>query len=138
MTPRLIGQRAFVFGVAIATLPLANIEPGVASLLREESLLLATVDQLSQATAPATITRVEVIPTEPGLDVVIETAEGNALEGTLSTDGNQLVIEIPDAQLAAAPSIQTEPTEGIASVEAIATITLSVAHPPSALCSAQR
>ncbi|MEM1291722.1 MAG: TonB-dependent receptor [Cyanobacteria bacterium P01_H01_bin.162] len=75
--------------------------------------------QLAQAPAPATITRVGVISTEPGLDLVIETAQGEALAGTFSTAGNQLIIDIPDAQLAE-PFIQTEPTEGIASVEAIA------------------
>ena len=120
MHTRFIRQGVTGFGVAIALIPLAYAEPGLTASSLTESAVLAMTGQLAQAPIPATITRVEVISTEPGLDLIIETAQGEALAGTFSTAGNQLIIDIPDAQLAAEPFIQTEPTEGIASVEAIA------------------
>ena len=119
MHTRFIRQGVTGFGVAIALIPLAYAEPGLTASSPTESAVLATISQLSQASTPATITRVEVISTESGLDLVIETAQGEALAGTFSTEGNQLIIDIPNAQLAE-PFIQTEPTEGITSVEAIA------------------
>ncbi|MGD1858541.1 MAG: TonB-dependent receptor domain-containing protein [Leptolyngbyaceae cyanobacterium] len=119
MNTRFIRHCIAAFGTVI-TLPMVRAVPGVASFFDVDRSLLAVTHQLSQAPTPATITRIEVIPTEPGLDLVIETAQGESLEGNFSTEGNQLIVDIPNAQLAAEPFTQAEPTEGIASVEASA------------------
>ena len=113
------------WGMAIATLASVNIEPVLAdspqltipSSQLEQTITAPIIFPESQA-ADAIITGTKVIPTNQGFNLVLETDRADTLTSTFSTEGNQLIVDIPDAQLAA-PFTQTEPTEGIVSVEAI-------------------
>lgn len=116
--------------VAIASISLVALPSRVTASVREIETLLPpgneetaphlTRQPLSQASDSATISRIQVIPTDGGINLVIETTRGETLEGKLSTDGNQLVVDIPNAQLEPGAFGQANPIEGIVSVEAIA------------------
>ncbi|MEM6432869.1 MAG: TonB-dependent receptor plug domain-containing protein, partial [Cyanobacteria bacterium P01_D01_bin.115] len=125
MNGRCARQEMMTWGMAIATLASVNIEPVLAdspqltipSSQLEQTITAPIIFPVSQA-ADAIITGTKVIPTNQGFNLVLETDRADTLTSTFSTEGNQLIVDIPDAQLAA-PFTQTEPTEGIVSVEAI-------------------
>ncbi|MEM8604101.1 MAG: TonB-dependent receptor [Cyanobacteria bacterium P01_H01_bin.121] len=113
----------------IVAIPLLNAKPGLANALdptikpihaKESSSRHLVVEQHAQAAEIARITDIQVVPTDQGVDLVLETAQATALTGTLVTEGNQLVVTIPDAQLESGTFVQDDPIEGIVKVEAIA------------------
>ncbi|MGF1482042.1 MAG: TonB-dependent receptor plug domain-containing protein [Cyanophyceae cyanobacterium] len=78
---------------------------------------LAVTERLTQLESiPLQITNVQVNSTVEGIEVVLET--GQALEGLISVEGNDLIIDIPNAQLQLPEGSfrQENPVEGIASV----------------------
>ena len=81
-----------------------------------------TVDEwLAQMDAAIVqITGVRVEATEVGLQVVLETTDGNLPEPVTTTSGNALILEIPNAALALPDGdelLEFEPVEGIALVQ---------------------
>ncbi len=129
MRAKLIRQGARVWVLAIAAIPLVNPSSGRASSLQpiakpsqseKAPVYPLTPELLSQASEIAPITRIQVIPTEQGAELILTTAQGEALESTLTTEGNLLVVDIANAQLEAGTFVETDPIAGIANVEAIA------------------
>ncbi|MDJ0600779.1 MAG: TonB-dependent receptor [Crocosphaera sp.] len=79
--------------------------------------LRATTDLLSQA--PISIIGVQINSTETETNLVVETAGGETLETSISTDGNNLIIDIPNAQLQLPTGTDfraENPAEGIATI----------------------
>ncbi len=75
---------------------------------------------LAQAETPIEINTVQLIPTEAGLNILLEVAAGELLEPTVTTAQNALVIEFSNAVLSLPESedFQSfEPAEGIALVQ---------------------
>ena len=126
----LFKQGSAILGCAAVVFALANAESGLASyhFAQSKQVDLSQVLDVSRAnTKPlaqnpdiSQITEIQIAPAEQGFNLVIETAQGEALEGALSTLGNNLVIDIPNAQLRDGPFLQANPSAGIASIEAIA------------------
>ncbi|MEM9216569.1 MAG: TonB-dependent siderophore receptor [Cyanobacteria bacterium P01_F01_bin.150] len=134
---------AFTTGVeaAIAT-SIGSAEVADSSKIRRQSNALSNADlldssmHLAQQIAPAQgqtqdqtqaqapvipqITAVNIVTTDQGINIVLDTDAGNALNGIVSTSDRRLIIDIPDAQLAGGAFVQDSPMEGIAAVEAIA------------------
>lgn len=76
-----------------------------------------TPDLLSQALI--SITGVQITSTENGIDLFLETSGGETLQGSTSTDGNSLIIDIPNAQLQLPTGSEfrsENPVEGIAAI----------------------
>ncbi|MBO3457403.1 TonB-dependent receptor [Aetokthonos hydrillicola Thurmond2011] len=77
----------------------------------------STPSSLSQS--PIQITGVRLNPTDDGIDVIVETAGGKALQSSSSSQGKSLIINIPNAQLQL-PSgkefRQENPVAGVASI----------------------
>jgi iron complex outermembrane receptor protein len=71
--------------------------------------------RIAQA-AVVQITNVQVNSTETGIEVVLETSEGQLLTPSTQVIGNALIVDIPNATVAERFK-QVEPTEGIALVE---------------------
>jgi iron complex outermembrane receptor protein len=74
-----------------------------------------TPDSLSQSSIQ--ITGVQVNSTDDGINVILETAGGEALPGFTTTEGNSLIVNIPNAQLRLPEGKefqQENPIEGIA------------------------
>ena len=136
MPSKPIQQGAHILGLAIAATMLTQIEPGLAKSLystakplsssEKATLQIFTAEATSQNPDIPEITRIQVIPKEEGLDLILSTAEGEALQGTLAAEGNRLVIDIPNAQLQEGTFLQSNPIPGIVSVEAIAPTTNQV------------
>ncbi|MEO1126308.1 MAG: AMIN domain-containing protein, partial [Cyanobacteria bacterium J06639_16] len=63
------------------------------------------------------ITGVRIEETEAGLQVVLETMDGELATPTTSTSGNALILEIPNAVLVGEAFEQFEPADGIALVQ---------------------
>ena len=70
----------------------------------------------------AVITEIEVQSTQEGIEVVLNTAQNNILRNVSSVEGNNLIIEIPDARLRLPESefARQNPADGISEVRAIA------------------
>jgi iron complex outermembrane receptor protein len=95
--------------------------------LKEIALPATTIkDWLSQSPTPDSpsqlsiqITGVQVNSTDDGINVILETAGGEALQGFTTTQGNSLIVNIPNAQLRLPESQefrQENPVEGIAAI----------------------
>ncbi|MEM6839812.1 MAG: TonB-dependent siderophore receptor [Cyanobacteria bacterium P01_C01_bin.120] len=67
--------------------------------------------------SPVQITNVRLEDTETGLQVVLETADGELAAPTTTVSGDALIAKIPNAVLALDEFQQFEPTEGIALVQ---------------------
>ncbi|MEM1256679.1 MAG: TonB-dependent receptor [Cyanobacteria bacterium P01_H01_bin.21] len=67
--------------------------------------------------SPVQITNVRLEDTETGLQVVLETIDGELTTPTTTVSGDALIVEIPNAVLALDEFQQSEPTEGIALVQ---------------------
>jgi iron complex outermembrane recepter protein len=67
---------------------------------------------------PVEITGIEVISTTKGIEIVLDTSNGEILRGITSTKGNNLVIDIPNARLKLpeANFVRKNPAEGISAV----------------------
>ncbi|MEM9804582.1 MAG: TonB-dependent siderophore receptor [Cyanobacteria bacterium P01_D01_bin.56] len=87
---------------------------------QESSPVDAAIDgvvlELSQA-SPTQITDVRLEETDAGLQVVLETTEGELSAPTTVVSGNALIIEIENAVLTGEDFEQFEPAEGIAVVQ---------------------
>ena len=100
--------------VATAPIPRVNDRPRRVTTVKE---------WLTQATPAASviqITGVRLNQTQGGLNVVLETANGEAIQGSASTQQNSLIVEIPNAQLqlpGGQPFRREKPAPGIAAVE---------------------
>jgi iron complex outermembrane recepter protein len=82
------------------------------------------VAQIEQATVQ--VTGVQVNPAEAGVEVVLQTAEGTLSEPVVSTVGNALIADIPDAVLTLPDQeefLAYNPTEGVALVAVTSTPT---------------
>ncbi|MEM9805967.1 MAG: TonB-dependent receptor [Cyanobacteria bacterium P01_D01_bin.56] len=113
-------QVLMVTGVLLVTLPVIETRADVGS--SSSSFSAQPADWLAQAEL-VRVTGVRVEETAAGLQVVLETAEGDVATPITSTTSNALVIEIPDAVLALPDSnefLEFEPTEGIAVVQVTA------------------
>lgn len=76
------------------------------------------------AQSPITISGVRLNPTQDGLEIILETAGGEPLEGITSSQDNRLIVEISNAQLQLPKGQdfrQENPAPRIASVTVIAT-----------------
>lgn len=76
------------------------------------------------ATNAIQITGVTLKPTQDGLEIVLETKSGEALQGTISVQNNSLIAEIPNAQLQLPDRQefrQDNPAPGIAAATVTAT-----------------
>ncbi len=70
----------------------------------------------------AVVTNIEIQTTPQGIEVILNTAAGQTLRSIRSTQGNNLIINIPNARLQLTESkfVRQNPTEGISEVRAIA------------------
>lgn len=87
-------------------------------------LLFGTVPELlaqdpAQNPEIAQITTIEIVPSDRGVTLILETAQGEGLAGTVSTVDNSLILNIPNAQLEDETFLEENPIEGIARVEAL-------------------
>lgn len=138
------------FGLSgiIGLLPLQTVWAEEASTFTEpifSNSKLTTRSRQPQATVPnvleqraswlaqaiATITGVQLNPDSKGLEIILETAEGASLQGKTSRQGNNLVVEIANAQLQLASGEsfeQDNPFSGISAVlvEAVGADTVRV------------
>ncbi|MDV2994841.1 MAG: Vitamin B12 transporter BtuB [Chroococcidiopsis sp. SAG 2025] len=74
--------------------------------------------------SPVQITGIKLNPTDDGVDVILETAGGEVVTGSTSTQGNNLIVDIPNAQLQLPEGKQfrrDNPAAGIASAIVTAT-----------------
>ena len=100
--------------VAMAPIPRVSDQPRRVTTVKE---------WLTQATPAASviqITGVRLNQTQGGLNVVLETANGEAIQGSASTQQNSLIVEIPNAQLRLTegqPFRRENPAPGIAAVD---------------------
>lgn len=79
------------------------------------------VSQLNNS--PAIITKIELRSTaSAGIEIVVNTANGETLQGITSTEKNNLIIDIPNAQLQLSEPrfVRQNPVEGISTVTATA------------------
>ncbi|MBE9178541.1 TonB-dependent siderophore receptor [Oculatella sp. LEGE 06141] len=79
----------------------------------------SSVEEWVQMAQVVQVTEVRVNPTETGVEVILETGDGVLPSPTLTTLGNALVADIPDAVLALPDQndfLVTNPAEGIALV----------------------
>ncbi len=70
--------------------------------------------------SPIQITGVRLSSTANGIDVILETVGGKALQGSTSKEGNNLIVDIPNAQLQLPEGKefrQENPVEGITSID---------------------
>lgn len=70
--------------------------------------------------SPIQITGVRLNSTANGIDVILETVGGKALQGSTSKEGNNLIVDIPNAQLQLPEGKefrQENPVEGITSID---------------------
>ncbi|MDJ0536397.1 MAG: TonB-dependent receptor [Xenococcaceae cyanobacterium MO_207.B15] len=90
----------------------------------ESDLPATTVQEwLSQLEDFATvITEIEVRATESGIEIVLNSSNGEILQGITSTEGNELIIDIPNARLELPEKelVRENPVEGISSIRVIA------------------
>ncbi|NDJ19831.1 TonB-dependent receptor domain-containing protein [Myxacorys almedinensis] len=70
---------------------------------------------LAQAPMPATITNIRLNPGDGEIEIVIETADGQTLQGEVKQESDRLVVTIPNAQLQSAFR-QNNPLKGITSI----------------------
>lgn len=68
------------------------------------------------------ITKIQVQSTTAGIEVILNTAEDKTISGVTSTVGNDLIIDIANAQLQLSQSsfVRQNPAQGISEVQAIA------------------
>lgn len=69
------------------------------------------------------ITGVQLQETPDGVEVILETASGEILQGITSVEGNSLIVDLPNAQLQLLEGnefTQENPIEGIATVNIVA------------------
>jgi len=69
--------------------------------------------------SPIQITGVQLNSTADGIDIILDTAVGEALDGFTFTEGNSLIVDIPNAQLQLPEGeefSQENPVEGITSI----------------------
>ncbi|NEP57136.1 MAG: TonB-dependent receptor [Symploca sp. SIO2G7] len=69
--------------------------------------------------SPVQIIGVQLNSTTDGIDIILETAGGEALDGSTFTEGNSLIVDIPNAQLQLPEDEefrQENPVEGITSI----------------------
>ncbi len=91
-----------------------NKIPQLADLDQAATTVGEWMEQIAQA-AIVSITRVQLNPTDAGVEIVLETAAGQLAEPSTSTVGNALIADIPNATIAEEFS-QATPIEGIALV----------------------
>lgn len=114
----------FLILLTIGFIPRAFAEPVIGDLGKQN--LSQTESQISQANSEelevAVVTGIGVISTSNGLEVALETESGQLLQvSSTTTEGDTLVVEIPDAQLSLPDSnefFSDNPTEGITAVTA--------------------
>ena len=78
---------------------------------------IATERTAQREVSPVQITNVRLEDTETGLQVVLETLDGELATPAATVSGNALIAEIPNAVLALDEFQQFEPTDGIALVQ---------------------
>ncbi|NEP59283.1 MAG: TonB-dependent receptor [Symploca sp. SIO2G7] len=69
--------------------------------------------------SPVPIVDILLNPTTEGIEIILETSESETLSGSTSTAGNNLIIDIPNAQLQLSPGEefrQDNPTPGIRAI----------------------
>ncbi len=68
------------------------------------------------------ITEIEVRATESGIEIVLNSSNGQILQGITSTEGNDLIIDIPNARLELPEKelVRENPVEGISSIRVTA------------------
>ncbi|MEM9092600.1 MAG: TonB-dependent siderophore receptor [Cyanobacteria bacterium P01_F01_bin.53] len=114
---RLAVALGIVGGFAVPTQAEDRLESGRSS---EQSLslsLLLPSSQILAQTPLVQITDVRLEETDAGLQVVLETVEGELSTPTTSVSGDALIIEVANAVLAGEGFEQFEPAEGIAVVQ---------------------
>jgi iron complex outermembrane recepter protein len=118
-----------------AAQPLSNVAipqiSRVKDLPRPATTVREWFAQESPAPTTAQITGVQLTPTEDGLEIILETARGETLQGSTIEQANSLIVDIPNAQLQLPDGggfQQVNPADGIAvvTVEAIAANTVRV------------
>jgi iron complex outermembrane receptor protein len=75
------------------------------------------------------VTGIKLVPTQSGLAILLETLDRKPLQSSTTVQGNQLIVEIPNAQLQLPEQQafqQKNPASGIAAIEVIATPTRTV------------
>lgn len=98
----------------------AHAEPGMTRLNDLEQPATTLNEWVAQSTdpsAPLTVTGVQLVPTDAGLDIVLETADGSPVAGNASVTGNALIVDIPRVVLALPDGdeyLASRPTEAIA------------------------
>ncbi|MEL6383693.1 MAG: TonB-dependent siderophore receptor, partial [Cyanobacteria bacterium J06626_18] len=108
------------FGKASPTTPLGsgNNYPAIHYPLPTTHHLTSLSNAIAQTeTSPIEIIGIQLEETETGLQVMLETADGELTPSTPSVSGNALITEIPNAVLVQEEFLEFEPAEGIALVQ---------------------
>jgi len=97
--------------------------------LREMPRPQTSAKDLLVQSAVVQVVGVKLTPTDAGIEIALETANGQVLQGKTTSEGNNLVINIPNAQLQLPEGRefrQDNPFEGIASVTVTAPTSNSI------------
>jgi iron complex outermembrane recepter protein len=106
-------QMIWIFGVGLLVVQPAKAE--VQNLQDFKRPALTVEDWMAQQ-QPISVTDVQIRETELGLEILLETANQEPLQGRLSTAGNVSTIVIPNAQLQR-PFSRLKPLNGVDSIE---------------------
>ncbi len=82
--------------------------------------LSQSANPVADSSSPIQITGVRLNSTASGIDVILETVGNAALSGSTATEGDSLIVDIPNAQLQLPegnPFRQENPAEGISSID---------------------
>ncbi|MFM2315302.1 MAG: hypothetical protein RLZZ04_4578, partial [Cyanobacteriota bacterium] len=96
-----------------------QVEPELgATTIQEWRLGKAHASRSQLANFPVEITGIEVRSTTKGIEIVLKTANGEILRGIISTQGNNLAIDLPNARLKLPEDrfVRQNPAEGISAI----------------------
>lgn len=113
----------------ITQIPRLNEIDRPATTINIKEWLSQSSTPVPDSQSPIQITGVRLNATADGIDVILETAEGKAIDGSTFTEGNNLIVDIPNAQLQLPEGEvfrQENPVEGITSIEVVNTTSGSV------------
>lgn len=121
-----IGLSIVLVGFTLAPARANPVSPALSTATPTDSILhlkdfkqpATTVkDWVSQSPAPATITNIRLDSGKGDLNILLETVDGQTLQGELKQEGDRLIVTLPNAQLQTEFQ-QDNPVSGIRSVTA--------------------
>lgn len=116
-----LGDQVYAQLKPVVANPIRNIKPAIKSTIEPTNNPTNKQWRSQLNNSPKIVTQVEIKTTPFGIEIVLHTANGQTLRGISSKEGNNLVVDIPQAQLQLpAKFVRQNPAKGIATVQAIA------------------